>query len=154
VGKTYAGGNINNATRNALFKLYDRAGWSPEETAAIDCAITGGPVDNLLRLIGRGLAPTHGGMTATRTPGAGPAAGGILGAMVGHPAEGMALGFVPDFVGEAAKRGADYITARRFQNIRDMSAKRSPLFQNRPRTEGANFDPTIANVLRQAYEPD
>jgi hypothetical protein len=78
-GKTYAGGNINNATRNELFKLHPNAGWSPEETAAIDRAITGGPADNLLRMIGRGLAPSHGGMNSTNTMGTAPAWARLLG---------------------------------------------------------------------------
>jgi hypothetical protein len=85
--------------------------------------------------------------------GYGPGLGALAGAALGHPAEGLMMGFVPAAVGEAAKRGADAITAPRFANIRDMSAKRSPLFQNRPQPEVPEADPTVAGVIRQAYEP-
>ena len=113
-GSTGSGGNINNATRQAARGvLQSRNDWTPDEEAALRGVITGTPVGNALRQVGK-LSPESGGLMMsmdTLFPMAGHAANGFGGAMAGA---GVPLaGFI-------AKRAADGMTDRAVSNLGDL----------------------------------
>jgi hypothetical protein len=112
---TGAGGNIDNATRQNMRRVYENGrGFTPDENDALLTAIRGTPGQNALRLVGR-LAPTgvvSGGIGASIGAGAGSALGGPAGAAVGS--------FAVPAVGQVAKMTADRVTGNNVQNLLDI----------------------------------
>lgn len=103
VGANYTQAGFQTAIRQQFRWLADpkypqrMRGWTPAEKAAVNKVVRGGPIENVLRLIGRGAArgPFTGGLAAAVTYAGGPLAGGAyLGAT------------------EAAKRAAQGIGTR------------------------------------------
>jgi len=74
---TGSGGNIDNATRQAVNKVRQQIGnWTDAEQAAIDQTINGGSVQNLMRLFGKMSPEGNGLMTILNTGGAAASHGG------------------------------------------------------------------------------
>lgn len=110
-GSTYSGGNINNASRQELRKVYEKTGnWTDEEKAALESVIIGTRAQNALRQVGK-LAPQGNGimlMSGLATTAAGGMTGGTTGA---------ALGALPALVGAVSKVAADKMTSRRIDEL-------------------------------------
>lgn len=117
-GSAYSGGNINNATRQALKPLAKNdfakaGGYSDAEKDQLYKSIVGGPIGNLARSIGK-LAPDS-GLKALHHIGAAVATGGAS-----IPGTLASLG---------AKLGGDYATTRNVRKLEEMLRERSPLHQ-------------------------
>lgn len=112
---TGTGGNVDNATRQNLRRVYEKGrGFTPDEEDALLTAIMGTPTQNAFRLVGR-LAPTgvvSGGIGASIGAGAGSAVGGPAGAAVGS--------FAVPAVGQAAKTVADRMTQNNVRTLQDI----------------------------------
>jgi hypothetical protein len=145
---TGTGGNIDNATRQNLRRVYENGrGFTPDENDALLTAVRGTPGQNALRLVGR-LAPTgvvSGGIGASIGAGAGSALGGPAGAAVGS--------FAVPAVGQAAKMTADRMTGNNVQNLLDiiMAGGSRAATQARPNTAqrfiAANDDALVRAVM-------
>ena len=117
---TYGGGNINNATRQAFRPMLKNnaagaSGFSPEALDQLNQVVTGGPVGNIARQLGR-LAPT------------GPVNMGIhLGAALGT---GGAT--IPLAIGAyGAKKIGEGITASEVAKLGQIIRSQSPLYASR-----------------------
>jgi len=77
---TGSGGNLDNATRQNVRRLLDnprtRAGFTPDEVAALESVVRGTPTQNSLRLLGK-LSPSGNGLMAAMNAGAAGATGGL-----------------------------------------------------------------------------
>jgi hypothetical protein len=128
---TYGGGNINNATRQALRPLamdnFRRAGgFNDAEKAALESGIRGNWLGNTLRQVGK-LGPDTGLKGIVHAQDA------VLTGGASIPLSLAAL---------ASKMGGDAITRRSFNNLDEMLRARSPLHQaNLANTQS----PTIAS---------
>lgn len=120
----HSGGNINNATRQALksMLLNDKAmrGFNAEERALMERVVKGTATGNAARRVGK-LLSTQG------MHGAGVIAGSIAGALPTHGAS-LAL----PVLGYAAKKIGDASTAKAIRNLDRAIAMRSPLGQSMP----------------------
>lgn len=103
---TGSGGNVNNAIRQNLRRILDnkkmRSGFTPEEIAAIENIVSGGPVDGFLRLAGK-LSPSGNGLMLGMNLGAAGATGGASLAITG--------------VAAGAKELADRATTQRVKTL-------------------------------------
>lgn len=127
-GATGSGGNINNATRQELRRVYEGGNnWTPEESQAFERAIIGTPGQNALRLAGK-LSPQGNGLMAAGNLGAAAAAGPI--------------GAVPGAVGIAAKALADAATARNVNELRRLISTGSPAVR-----QALQLDPRLAEIV-------
>ncbi len=117
----HSGGNINNATRQALksMLLNPKAmrGFTEEERAAIEQVVKGTATGNVLRKVGKLLATS--GMH-----GANVLAGSAALAPLTH-----GLSLAAPAVGAISKRLADRSTAKGIANLDSLIASRSPLAQ-------------------------
>jgi hypothetical protein len=117
----HSGGNINNATRQALKSLLlnpkAMRGFTEEEKAAIEQVVKGTATGNALRKVGKLLATS--GMH-----GANVLAGSAALAPLTHGAS-----LAAPVVGAVAKRLADRSTAKGIANLDSLIASRSPLAQ-------------------------
>lgn len=115
----HSGGNVNNATRQALKSILlspaKRRGFSADEIAQMEKVVKGSPIGNVARFMSKILATS--GMH-----GAGVAAGSVAAAPLTH---GMTLALPA--IGYAAKKVADTSTARAIAELDRMTALRSPL---------------------------
>lgn len=116
-----SGGNIDNATRQRLKALLvnKRMYWTPEEEAALNAVVRGGPVQNLLRLVGK-LSPEGNGLM-----------------MAGQVAAGAAThgASVPTaLAGIGAKHAAEFMTGQKVRNLQQIVADASPYAQVSPPT--------------------
>lgn len=139
---TYGGGNINNATRQAFRPMLKNnaagaSGFSPEALDQLNQVVTGGPVGNIARQIGR-LAPT------------GPVNMGMhLGAAIGT---GGAT--IPLAIGAyAAKKIGEGITASEVDKLGQIIRSQSPLYASRaaqatPAAAPATLSPAQQALLR------
>lgn len=120
----HSGGNINNATRQALKSLLlnDKAmrGFSAEERAMMEKVVKGTATGNVMRRVGKILATS--GMH-----GAGIIAGSIAAAL---PTHGLSLAL--PVLGAGAKKLGDLSTARAIRNLDNAIAMRSPLGSSLP----------------------
>lgn len=120
----HSGGNINNATRQALKSLLlnDKAmrGFSAEERAMMEKVVKGTATGNVMRRVGKTLATS--GMH-----GAGVIAGSIAAAL---PTHGLSLAL--PILGAGAKKLGDLSTARSIRNLDNAIAMRSPLGASLP----------------------
>lgn len=125
---TYSGGNLDNATRQQVRRLAEgRTAWTPDESAQLQTAMRGGPVQNALRYAGKVMAPS------------GLVGAGELGALVaGHPA---ALGFAG--AGLGAKAASTALTEA---NTRNLMATILRGGTAAPSSQPMNLSP-LANVL-------
>lgn len=117
-GSSYSGGNINNATRQALRPLAKNdfakaGGYSDPEKAALSKAIMGNVVGNTMRAAGK-LAPDSGFKALEHIAAAFGTGGASIPASIGTL---------------AAKMGGDYATRRNVNNLSEMLRSRSPLAQ-------------------------
>lgn len=112
---TGTGGNIDNATRQSMRRIYERGnGFTSDEDEALRTIIVGSPGQNTLRLVGK-LAPTgviSGGLGASIGAGAGSAIAGPIGATAGA--------FAVPAVGQVAKVTADQATQRNVDRLLDI----------------------------------
>lgn len=100
---TGSGGNVNNATRQNLRRVFEKGrNWTPDEASAMETAIRGTPGQNALRLAGK-LSPSGNGLMAAL---------GVGGAMVNPAIGALSLG------GMGAKALADRGTT---ENIRKVT---------------------------------
>jgi hypothetical protein len=103
-----SGGNVNNATRQAIRRILDnpkqRAGYTADEIEAMEAIVRGGSVQNALRLIGK-LSPQGNGLMAALG----------LGATAANPL--MAAGPIAGLV---AKKVADRGTTNAVQRLSDL----------------------------------
>lgn len=122
---SHSGGNINNATRQALksMLLNDKAmrGFTAEERAMIEKVVKGTATGNIMRRVGK-LLSTQG------MHGAGVLAGSAAAAV---PSHGLSLAL--PVIGYAAKKIGDASTARAISNLDSAIAMRSPLGQSLPK---------------------
>jgi hypothetical protein len=130
-GSSYSGGNINNATRQALRPLAKNdfakaSGYVDPEKEQLSKAIMGNVVGNTARAVGK-LAPDS-GLKAIHHIAAAVASGGTS-----IPASLASL---------AAKLGGDFATTRNVSKLDEMLRARSPLHQ--ANLAGVN-NPTIAS---------
>lgn len=130
-GSSYSGGNINNATRQALRPLAKNdfakaGGYSDAEKAQLSKAIMGNIAGNTARAAGK-LAPDSGWKAIEHIA----AAVGTGGASI--PASLATL---------VAKLGGDYATSRNVKKLDEMLRSRSPLHQANLATTQS---PTIAS---------
>jgi len=115
---------MENALRRKLVNLADNPkalrAFTKEEQSAIKVAAKGGPVQNLLRLVGK-LAPT-GIVSGGGSVGLGYLAGGPIGA-VGLP-----------IIGGAARKGAEQLGLRNIEQLRNrLATGNAPIPQVTPR---------------------
>jgi hypothetical protein len=135
-GSSYSGGNINNATRQALRPLAKNdfakaSGYSDSEQAQLSKAIMGNTIGNAARSVGK-LAPDS-GLKAMEHVAAAYASGGAS-----IPASLATL---------AAKMAGDYATKRNVGKLDEMLRARSPLHQ-------ANLqNPTVNPALTAPSPP-
>jgi hypothetical protein len=136
---TYGGGNINNATRQAFRPLLKNneaglAGFSPEAAAQANQVVTGGPLGNVMRQIGR-LAPT------------GPVNMGIhVGAALGT---GGAT--IPVAIGAyGAKKIGEAITRSEVEKLNQIIRSQSPLYAQRTAQAAANLPARVPPQLSPA----
>lgn len=107
-GKAGSGGNIDNATRQALDRVRKSIpNLSDEEDAALRGIILGGKGQNLLRQVGK-LSPQGNGLMA---------AGNLAAAGMGGP-----LATIPGFAGLVSKIAADGMTKAKVQNLVQLMA--------------------------------
>ena len=114
---TGTGGNEVNAIRQNIRSIFDRerdltrsgrrAGYKPEEMAAMERLVMGTPTANVARALGR-FSPASGMLSASI--GAGGLSGATAGLMTGNPA--MALMAAPSAIGMVAKGAAERMTQR------------------------------------------
>ena len=120
----HSGGNINNATRQALkgMLLNDKAmrGFTDAEKAAMERVVRGTATGNAMRRVGK-LLSTQG------MHGAGVIGGSVAAAVPTHGAS-LAL----PVLGWGAKKLGDASTAKAIKRLDDMIAMRSPLGQAMP----------------------
>jgi hypothetical protein len=136
---TGTGGNQDNAIRQELRKLLETTpNLLPEEAAALEKAARGGPVQNILRLVGK-LSPNSGAFPLLANLGVAGATGG----------KSIAL----SAAGYGAKLAADAITTRNVGEVLDVIARGS-----KPEAEAAlqalgqaaERDPQLREAYRQA----
>jgi hypothetical protein len=107
-GSTGTGGNIDNATRQEMRKVYQgRENWSDEERALLESIVVGDRGQNFLRQVGR-LSPEGNGLMQALQMGAAVATNGVS----SLAAAGGAL----------AKGGADRITQAKVRELVDLIA--------------------------------
>lgn len=134
----HSGGNINNATRQALKSILisdkKRRGFSADEIAQMEKIVKGTFTGNMNRIIGKVLATTgmHGGLTLAGSIAAAPATHGLSLAL-------PALGF-------AGKKLANRSTAKAIAKLDQMTAMRSPLGQSLPLALPST-NPTLSGLL-------
>jgi hypothetical protein len=131
---TYGGGNINNATRQALRPLLKNnaagaSGFGPEALAQLNRVVTGGPIGNAARQLGR-LAPVGPVGIGMHVAGAVGTGGASL------PLAGAAY---------AAKKLGETLTRREVSRLDEMLRSQSPLARQRAQ----NFipDPRLNPLL-------
>lgn len=102
---TGSGGNLDNAVRQNLRRILEkRSGWTPDERAALETAVRGSSMQNVLRLIGK-FSPQGNALASFA---------GVGGTMV-NPYFG-----VFPLAGTAAKSAADRMTAKNTQKLMDI----------------------------------
>lgn len=113
---TGAGGNIDNATRQALRQLLQnkKMFWTPDEADALDKAVRGGTIQNLLRLVGK-MGPEGNGLMMTAH---------AIGAIGTHGASIPLMA-----VGAAAKRGAEAMTDANVNSVLRAVTSKAPMAQ-------------------------
>lgn len=100
-GATYSGGNIDNATRQNLLRVFNKGNFTPEETQQYTNAIMGGAGQNMLRRVGKMLNPS-----------------GIIGyAEASRALAGDPLGLAAAGTGYGAKKAADAMTQANVQRL-------------------------------------
>jgi hypothetical protein len=100
-GSTNSGGNVDNATRQNLRRVFEKGNFTPEESDQFTGAIMGGPVQNATRMLGKVLNPS--GFVG---------AGEIAAMLGGHPA-----GLGAAAIGYGAKKAADSVTQANAQRL-------------------------------------
>jgi hypothetical protein len=136
-----SGRNLDNATRqriaSLLLKPKARAGYSPEEIAAIEKISTGNWGRNRVRDVGN-LFGGGGGLGQMLTT----AAGAVPGVMVGSP-EAAGVGAVAaPMVGVGAKSLANALTRRALERADELVRQRSPLYRARGAAAPSEAAPT------------
>lgn len=134
----HSGGNINNATRQALKSILisdkKRRGFSADELAQMEKIVKGTFTGNANRILGKVLATTgmHGGLTIGGSIAAAPATHGLSLAL-------PAIGYV-------GKKLANRSTAKAIAKLDQMTAMRSPLGQSLPLALPST-NPAISGLL-------
>lgn len=124
-GSAHSGGNINNATRQAIKSILlsptKRRGFSDEEIKMMEKVVKGTATGNAMRLVGKVLATTgmHG-------------AGVLAGSVAAAPHTG-GLSLLAPVAGLAAKKIGNASTARAIRKLDDAIAMRSPLGASLPK---------------------
>lgn len=130
---TGSGGNIDNAVRQNLRRILEkRSGWTPDERAALETAVRGSSMQNVLRLVGK-FSPQGNALASFA---------GVGGTMV-NPYFG-----VFPLTGAVAKSVADRMTAKNTQKLLDIilgggnksAIKKAP---NRLQEAIENWDPSL-----------
>ncbi len=134
----HSGGNINNATRQALKSILisekKRRGFSADEIAQMEKIVKGTFTGNMNRIIGKVLATT--GMHGAAT---------IGGSIAAVPAtHGLSLALPA--IGYAGKKLADRSTAKAIAELDRMTAMRSPLGQSMP-AAAPSTQPLVSGLL-------
>ncbi len=130
-GATHSGTNLDNnlrqQARNILKSEKLSQGFSPEELTALREVAMGTPSRNAMRFVGNLLGGGGGlGMAMTGFAGmaaSGAAAGGTTGALI--------AGGMSPVIGAAARATGSNITRRAFENVDNMTRRRSPLYEQR-----------------------
>lgn len=134
----HSGGNINNATRQALksMLLNDKSmrGFNAEERAMMEKVVKGTPAGNVARKVGK-LLSTQG------MHGANVIGGSLAAAPFTH-----GLSLIAPVAGYAAKKIGDASTAKAIRKLDEMIAMRSPLGQSLPPVK-AGLDPLVTGLL-------
>lgn len=109
-GSTGSGGNIDNATRQNLRRVFEKTrNFTPEEQAALERIIVGSKGQNALRQVGK-LSPQGNGLMTALS----------IGGTMANPALG-----VPTAAGAVSKVLADRITQTRVKELVDLIARGS-----------------------------
>lgn len=139
----HSGGNLNNATRQALKSILlspaKRRGFSTEEIAQMEKVVKGTFTGNIARLIGK-IAAVQG------MHGAGVVAGSVAAAPISHGAT-LAI----PAIGYAAKKIGDASTARAINQLDRMIAERSPLSFAGPKALPST-NPAVVGLIDGAAE--
>lgn len=139
----HSGGNVNNATRQALKSILTsrakRRGYTDDEIAQMEHVVKGTFTGNIARLISKivSVQGMHGGAVVAGSVAAGPATHGLSLAI---PAIGL-----------AAKKVADASTAKAISNLDRMIAMRSPFGLAGPKPLPST-NPAVAGLLSGATE--
>lgn len=134
----HSGGNINNATRQALKSILispaKRRGFSAEELAQMEKVVKGTATGNTMRAVGKLLATSgmHGG--------------GVIGVSAALAPLTHGLSLAVPVAGFAAKKIGERSTANAIKQLDRMTAMRSPLAQSLPAL-APSTDPRISGLL-------
>lgn len=137
----HSGGNINNATRQALKSILispsKRRGFSAEEIAQMEKVVKGTATANVMRSVGKLLSIKgfFGSNVASGSAVAAPFTGGASLAGLAVPA-----------VGQVAKLLGNRSTAKAIKKLDEMTAMRSPLGRSLP-ARSPSTNPALAGLL-------
>lgn len=139
----HSGGNINNATRQALKSILlspsKRRGFSAEEIAQMEKVVKGTATGNVMRTVGKLLATS--GMHGA----------GVMGASIAAAPHTGGLSLAIPAAGFAAKKIGNASTANAIRKLDDMIAMRSPLGRSLPQLP-ASTGPLNAGLLSGLLE--
>lgn len=134
----HSGGNINNATRQALKSILispaKRRGFSPEELSQMEAVVRGTATGNVMRAVGKLLATN------------GMAGAGLIGGSAALAPLTNGLSLAAPVVGYAARKMGDRSTANAIRELDRMIAMRSPLGQSLP-SAAPSTKPLVAGLL-------
>jgi hypothetical protein len=109
-GSSGSGGNVDNATRQALRRVFEKTrNFTPEEQAALERIVVGSKGQNMLRQVGK-LSPQGNGLMTALS----------IGGTMANPALG-----IPTAAGALSKVAADRITQNRVRELVDLIARGS-----------------------------
>lgn len=109
-GSSGSGGNVDNATRQALRRVFEKTrNFTPEEQAALEKIVVGSKGQNMLRQVGK-LSPQGNGLMTALS----------IGGTMANPALG-----IPTAAGALSKVAADRITQNRVRELVDLIARGS-----------------------------
>lgn len=146
-----SGQNIGNATRqrvkSVLLSPKQRAGYSPEEVAALEGVVKGSPLANTTRYAGN-LLGGGGGLGASV---AGAVAGTGSAVATGNPYM-AAAGLAAPILGAVSKKVSNGITERAMQNADELVRMRSPLYRQMLDNAPMTLSPESKTAAMMRYE--